>query len=183
MGIDVGGNIIAKNGANGVSLNTLVFNAAGQGAANPIPGYTGWKAASSYYGAPAGWEISVANWQSSLNLSNGVFTCPVAGLYAMGYNGIHNGGSNIPTGLNTYGYSGFMKNGVLAHWVHWNGATVASNTSWHTGGTSALFSCQAGDTLALSVNRPPAGNSPDGIAQNYGLYPNAHGAVWCKLVG
>ena len=180
MGLDIGGNLITKTA--GISLNTLAFNASGQGSAVPIPGYTGWKADTSYYGAPAGWEISVANWQSSLNLSNGVFTCPVAGLYAMGYNGIHNGGSGLPAGYNTYGYSGFMKNGALAHWVHWNQGP-AGNTGWHTGGTSALFSCQAGDTLALSVNRPPAGAGPDVISQNYGLYPNAHGAVWCKLVG
>ena len=83
---------------------------------------------------------------------NGVFTCPVAGFYAMGYNGIHRGGSGIPAGFNTYGYAAFAKNGAMSYFVHWN---QAADTYWNTGGTSALFSCAAGDTLALFVNRPP----------------------------
>ena len=184
MGIDIAGATIVKNAANGISLNSLVFNSLGQGQANAIPGYFGAKNGSTYYGAPAGWEINEANWQSGLNLGNGVFTCPVAGIYAMGYNGIHRGGGNIPTGYNTYGYAAFAKNGALNYWVHWNQA-ASGNVSWHSGGASALFSCQAGDTLALIINRsPPLPAIPDGVySQNFGLYPNNHHAVWCKLVG
>ena len=99
MGIDIAGATIVKSGS-GIALNSLVFNSAGQGSANPIPGYVGFKSGgSTYYSAVTGWGINAANWQSGLNLSNGVFTCPVAGYYAMGYNGIHRGGSNIPAGF------------------------------------------------------------------------------------
>jgi hypothetical protein len=185
MGIDIGGAAIVKNGGNGVTLNTsLVFNSAGQGSANAVPGYTGWKSGgSTYYSGVSGWEINAAHWQSGLNLTNGVFTCPVAGLYAVGYNGIHKGGSNIPTGYNTYGYAAFAKNGAMSYYVHWNQATVAGNTSWNTGGCSALFSCAAGDTLALFINRSPTSVAGDSQSQNFGLYPDAHSAIWCKLVG
>lgn len=184
MGLDIGGAKIIKNAGNGITLNSLVFDSVGRGAANPIPGYNGYKSGgSTYYSAPAGWEINAANWQSSLNTGNGIFTCPVAGFYAMGYNGIHKGGSNIPTGYNTYGYFAFCKNGVATYWVHCNQATVAGNTVWNTGGTSVLFSCAAGDTLALLINRVPGASSPDSIPQNFGLYPDGHHGVWCRLVG
>src|SRR6478736_8071924 len=185
MGIDIGGATIVKTA--GITLNTsLVFNAAGQATANAAPGYTGYKSGGTvYYSGVSGWEITASVWQSGLNTTNGVFTCPVTGLYAMGYNGIHKGGSNIPTGLNTYGYSAFCKNGVMVYWVHWNQATSATAgfTSWNTGGCSALFSCVAGDTLALFINRSPTSLAPDSQSQNFGLYPDAHHAVWCKLVG
>ena len=184
MGFDIGGSTIIKNAGNFISLNSLVFNSSGHGSANPLPGYSGWKGGgSTYYSAPTGWEINTVNWQSGLNTGNGVFTCPVAGLYAMGYNGIHNGGSGRPAGLNTYGYAGFAKNGALSYYVHWNQGATTTNTAWNTGGTSALFSCAAGDTLALFINRSPTPLAPDSQSQNYGLYPNTHHAVWCKLVG
>jgi hypothetical protein len=182
MGIDIGGNTIIQS-AGGISLNTLAFNSAGQGSANAIPGYSAAKGAGgNFYSAPTGWELDSPSWQSSLNTSNGVFTCPVAGLYAMGYNGIHNGGSGMPAGKNTYGYSCFAKNGVMSYHVHWNqGGTPF--TIWNTSGTCAVFSCAAGDTLALFVNRSPSPTSPDSQSQNYGLYPASHHCVWCKLIG
>ena len=181
MGLNIADAYIIKNGAGGITLNQLVFNANGVGTANPAPGYAGWKAGgSTYYSGAAGWEINTANWLSGLNAGNGVFTCPTAGIYAMGYNGIHRGGSNIPAGLNTYGYAGFAKNGVLNYFVHWN---MSASHSWNTGGVSVLFQCAFGDTLTLHINRPPVSNGPDCISQNYGLYPDAHSAIWCKLVG
>ena len=184
MGIDIGGSTIVKNASAGISLNSLVFNPSGHGSASTqfAPGYHAWKAnAGNYYSAPAGWELNTAQWNSGLNGTNGVFTCPVAGIYAMGYNGIHRGGSGLPAGFNTYGYGGFAKNGALSYFVHWNQST---DTVWNTGGTSALFSCAAGDTLALFINRPPTPAPPaDVYSQNYGLYPNTHNYVWCKLVG
>jgi hypothetical protein len=182
MGLDIGGNTIVKSGA-GIALNSLVFNSAGQGSANPIPGYSGWKNGGNYYAAVAGWETSNAQWQSGLNTTTGVFTCPVAGLYALGYNGIHNGGSGLPAGKNTYGYSCFAKNGVMSYHTHWNQGNAPPNTVWNTSGTSAVFSCAAGDTLALFVNRSPSPTSPDAVAQNYGLYPTNHHCIWCKLIG
>jgi hypothetical protein len=116
-----------------------------------------------------------------LNPANGVFTCPVAGLYALGYNGIHRGGSNMPAGYNCYGYAGFAKNGALSYFVHWN---QQANTYWNTGGTSALFQCAAGDTLALFINRPPTPAPPNDVyTVNYGMYPDGHHAVWCRLIG
>lgn len=188
MGLDIGGNVIVKNGLNGVSLNMLAFNSAGQGSAQSIsalPGYSGWKAGTpnTFYAAPTGWEVTAANWASAgLNSANGVFTCPVAGLYALGYNGIHYGGSGYPAGFNTYGYGAFAKNGGLSYFVHWNSGPTA-NFYWANGGQSVLFNCAAGDTLALFINRAPTQYGPDVYSQNMGLYPNTHGAVWCRLVG
>src|SRR4029077_5434681 len=181
MGFDIAGIPIVSN-AGGITFNnTLDFNAAGQGSARPIPGYAAWKGGgSTYYAGVSGWELNTASWQSSLNLANGVFTCPVAGIYAMGYNGIHRGGGNIPTGLNTYGYSAFAKNGAMAYHTHWN---MGPANQWNTGGASALFQCAAGDTLALFVNRSPSPVGPDCVSQNFGLYPDTHHCVWCKLVG
>ena len=181
MGIDIGGITIVKTA--GITLNTaLVFDAAGRGSANPIPGFSGSKnGGSTYYSGVNGWEINIAAWNSGLHAAlDGRFTCPVAGLYAMGYNGIHRGGSGIPAGFNTFSYAGFGKNGALSYYVHWN---MGPANSWNTGGTSALFSCAAGDTLALFVNRSPSPVGPDCVSQNFGLYPDAHGCVWCKLVG
>ena len=181
MGIDIGGNTIVKNAGNFISVNSLVFNASGHGTTNNVIGYSGWKSGgSTYYSGMFGWEINAVTWQTYLNTTNGVFTCPVAGIYALGYNGIHRGGSNIPAGYNTYGYAGFAKNGALSYFVHWNQST---GTYWNVGGTSALFQCAAGDTLALFVNRSPSQAGPDAVSQNYGLYPSEHQCVWCKLVG
>jgi len=181
MGIDMSGVGIYKNASNGVTLHYVNFNSVGQGAAGSVPGYMGWQAGgSNFYAAPTGWLINAVNWQAYLNTGNGVFTCPVAGYYAMGYNGIHNGGSGIPAGYNTFGYAGFAKNGALSYFVHWNQST---GTYWNTGGTSILFSCAAGDTLALFVNRSPSPVGPDSQGLNYGLYPNTHNYIWCKLVG
>ena len=178
MGLDIGGSTIVKNASNFISLNSLVFNPSGHGSANSIPGYSGWKAGSTYYSAPSGWETTVANWQSSLNTGNGIFTCPVAGFYAMGYDSIHNGGQSWNG--STFGYAGFAKNGALSYFTHWN---MDPRNGWCTGGCSALFSCAAGDTLTLLVNRSPLSAGGDAIANNMGMYPNSHHAIWCKLVG
>ena len=184
MGIDIGGNTIIKNASAGITLNSLVFNSAGQGAANPIPGYMGYKSGGAYYySGVAGWETNAVTWQSGLNTTNGVFTCPVAGIYAIGYNALHKGGNGIPAGFNTYGYSAFVKNGVLQYYVHWHQATGAGSTYWNTGGTSSLFSCAAGDTLALLVNRAPTPLAPDSQSQNMGIHPDGYSPAWCKLVG
>ena len=184
MGIDIGGSTIVKNASAGISLNSLVFNPSGHGSANALPGYMAWKGGgSTYYSGVNGWEMNTSNWNNlGLNPAlDGRFTCPVAGIYAMGYNGIHRGGSGVPAGFNTYGYGAFAKNGAMSYFVHWN--QQGGNTVWNTGGTSALFSCAAGDTLALFINRSPVSAGPDCISQNYGLYPNTHNYVWCKLVG
>lgn len=182
MGLDIGGNLIVKNAANGVSLNSLAFNAAGQGCSFNSPGYSGWKngTPNTFYGGPTGWETNAANWAANVN--NGLFTCPVAGMYAMGYNGIHIGGDGYPAGQSTYGYGAFLKNGVANYFVHWNSGG-ASNAYWANGGQSVLISAAAGDTLALYINQPPIGAGGQAVANNFGLYPNSHGAVWCRLVG
>src|SRR5262245_16038255 len=140
MGIDIGGVTIVKTA--GITLNTaLVFNASGQGTANPIPGYSGAQSGgANYYSTVTGGVTNSVTWPSGLATATVVFTCPVAGIYAMGYSGIHRGGSGVPAGKNTYGYSCFAKNGVLDYHDHWNqGASY--NNSWHGGGHSVLFQC------------------------------------------
>lgn len=182
MGIDIAGATISTSGS-GISLNsTLLFNSSGYGAVANTPGYSGYQASGTfYYAGTSGWLINTANWSSGLNTSTGVFTCPIAGYYAMGYNGIHNGGSSIPSvGFNTFGYSAFAKNGAISYWIHWN---LSANNAWETTGTSAAFSCAAGDTLALFVNRSPSPLNADTQTYNTGMYPDNHHAVWCKLIG
>jgi hypothetical protein len=104
----------------------------------------------------------------------------------MGYNCIHRGGTGIPSsGVVTSGYACFSKNGVQTYFIHWNQAlyNIPGYTSWNSGGQSMLFNCAAGDTLIFAVNVAPAPANAVAVSNNYGKYPNYHGAVWCRLVG
>lgn len=183
MGVNIGGNTINPSGS-GIALNTnFVFNSSGYGTVSGLPGYSGWKGGSDgwFSSTGSGWQINNVQWQNGLNTSNGVFTCPVAGYYACGFDGILNGGSNIPTGRNTYGYAAFLVNNAMNYWMHWN---LATTNSWNNGGMCAIFSCAAGDTITLKINQSPVPASEafyGGL--NYGAYPENHHAVWCVLVG
>ena len=181
MGIDIAGAQIVKNASNGISLNMLAFNSSGVGTANPLCGFSGWKAGSDglYYAAP--WQTNNLQWLSPSQNVNGYFTCPVDGIYALGFSGIVRGGSGFPAGNNTYGYAGYVKNGGVVYYTHWN--LDNGRDYWGNGGQSALFSCAAGDTLSLFVNYPPTPYGPNVHAQNLGMYPESHHALWCKLVG
>lgn len=179
-GVYVGSPLIYTSGGN-TYMHSLVFNSSGQGTTNTSNGYSGMQQNGSYYySLTTGWPTNVSQWSYGLNASTGVYTCPVAGFYVMGYNGIHRGGSGIPAGYNTYGYCAFCKNGVLFAWAHWN---MSTTNQWNTGGISSLFSCAANDTLALFINRSPTSVAPDSQTQNFGLYPDQHSCIWCFKVG
>ena len=159
MGIDISG--LTINSLNsGISINPgITFNSSGYGSNLALPGYSGFKdivGDDFQYSAPAGWPINVAKWSGGgLNTTNGVFTCPVAGYYAIGFNGIANGG--VTDAGNTVGYAGFAKNGVLLYYTHTNKSIT---NGWQQGGGSSLFQCAAGDTLALFISRAPAPTGP-----------------------
>ena len=192
MGFDIAGATITGSGSN-VAINSGVnITSASYVVPTVVPGYSGGKSSSGTYGyttncysvATTGWPINYAYWNSgalSTGPSNiGVFTCPIAGLYAIGFNGIANGGSGIPAAHNTYGYAGFAKNGSLSYWIHWN---LSSTNGWNQGGGSQVFSCAASDTLSLFINMAPAPVSEVGTTYNYGFYPDLHHHVWCVQIG
>lgn len=178
MGVDIAGNTISTSGS-GIAVNGgFTFNGSGVPSKTGLPGFCGYKGGGNglYYSATTGWEVNnCPTFNNGLNTTNGVFTCPVAGYYAMGFNGILNGSSSA----SDYGYACFAKNGVATYWIHWN-----INNAWNNGGCSSLFDCAAGDTLCLLINAPnmPAYNS---IARTNGrgLYPEHHHCVWCVYVG
>jgi hypothetical protein len=183
MGIDIAGATIIKNAGGGVTLNMLVFNAAGQGSANPNVGYAGYKNGGDglLYSTVTGWPVGATFWNSGLNGATGVFTCPIAGIYAMGFNDLWRGGSNFPSGQNTYAYGAFCKNGVMSYHSHNNDRTDLNY--WEEGGFSHTFVCQAGDTLALFVNRAPSPVNAGAQTNNLGANPDSFGGVWCRMVG
>lgn len=185
MAIYVGGSTVAASGS-GITLNSgFAFNANGVGAIADLPGFNARNAngASGYLGwyssTGTGWPLGQISWQSGL--SGALFTCPIAGYYAVGYNGIHNGGSFTGSPATTYGYAAILQNDTIVYWNHWN---VSSSNAWNNGGLCGVLNCAANDTIRMKVNQSPvpfAGASYG--TQNLGLYPDTHHNVWCVLVG
>jgi len=187
MGINIGGSTINSSGS-GIAMNTnFVFNSSGYGSdlytssTFGLVGYSGWKDISGdeiQYSYTTGWPINGFNYNSGhINTSTGVFTCPVAGYYAVGFNGIANGSQ---FDANSYGYAGFAKNGALSYFIHWN---ISTANAWNQSGGSSVFSCAANDTLAFFINQSPSPAGPTAQSHNVGWYPHNHHAIWCKLIG
>jgi hypothetical protein len=183
MGFDIGGSTIAASGT-GISLNGYAFDGNGYATSGTLAGYSGFKdiAGNDFQASTgSGWVINNVRWNSGLNTSTGVFTCPVAGLYAVGFNGIANGGSSVGSPANTYGYAAFAKNGAINYWIHWN---LAATNAWNQAGGSSVFSCAVNDTLSFYINQSPTpvANAFYG-GQNYGWYAHEHHAIWCVFLG
>ena len=187
MGIDIAGATINSSGS-GIAMNTnVVFNSSGYGSdlytssTFGLVGYSGWKDISgddTYYSATTGWPINSFSYNSGhINASTGVFTCPVAGYYAVGFNGIANGSQ---FSSNNYGYAGFAKNGALSYFIHWN---ISTGNGWNQSGGSSVFLCAANDTLAFFINRSPSPATAAAQSSNAGWYPHNHHAIWVKLIG
>jgi len=182
MGLYINNSSITSPGT-GLNLNGYTIDGNGYATSGTLAGYSGWKdiGGDEYQASTgSGWVINSAPWGSGLNTANGVFTCPVAGLYAVGFNGIANGGSSVGAG-NTYGYAAFAKNGALNYWIHWN---LSPTNAWNQSGGSSVFSCAANDLLTFHINQSPAPTAGATYGgPNYGWYPHNHHAVWCVFLG
>jgi hypothetical protein len=178
MGLDISGSTILAAGS-GLTINSgFSINASGYAAPTNLPGYSGYRSGGSlYYSTGSGWIINGTSWNSiALNTSTGVFTCPVAGFYAVGFNGIAIGYGTE----GSYGYAGFGKNGALSYYIHWN---LADGNAWQQSGGSSVFNCAVNDTLSFYINQSPSPVATAAITNNRGWYPDNHHAVWCILIG
>lgn len=78
------------------------------------------------------------------NNANGVWTCPVAGLYFAQMGGIAGG---TALGAVSYGYPQILRNGAVIHFNHFNHASY-----WEYANLSAVVNCAAGDTLSFQIS-------------------------------
>lgn len=180
--IDLNGTQIT-NTAGALAFGGLNFSTAGHGTAATVqPGFNGNKSVNDYYQSVANvaWPINSVQWTSG-NHSNGVFTCPAAGIYLCCASGIANGfGSN-----GTHGYAGFSKNNVNDIYMHWN---MSLTSGWVCGGIAQLFNCAAGDTLRFHVNNAPLQNYNTNSAQGaqtnpgYGWYNQQHHSIYIERI-
>jgi hypothetical protein len=182
MGFNIGGQTISASGT-GIALNTnTVFSSGGLSTVTGLPGFNAFNnSGGQYYSLTTGTPTNPQWTSGQLVNATGVFTATVAGYYFVSYDGIHNGGQNIPAAHNTYGYGGWAKNGALSYYNHWN----VSTSAWNQGGAFAIFSLAVGDTVALFINRAPTPLSEAGATggYNYGLYPSQHGSLFAILIG
>jgi hypothetical protein len=172
--IDIGGKqITAASGA--LSFAGISFDSSGRAVGTTTqPGFNGSKNTSDVYQSQSGvaWPINSVQWTSG-NHSNGVFTCPIAGVYLCSAAGIMTGYGQT----STHGYAGFSRNGVNEVYMHWNQSVT---NAWTCGGTAQLFNCAAGDTLRFHVNGPPLSNYNTGsaygaqTAPGYGWFNQQH---------
>lgn len=98
------------------------------------------------------------------NTSTGVFTCPVAGAYAVFWQAL---GYRTPG----YGYCRVYQNGVVtSQFCHWN----LNADSWANPSLNAVMNCSANDTLYLNI---------DVVSGNGGAYTGYHNTMSIFLLG
>lgn len=107
------------------------------------------------------------------NASTGLFTCPVAGKYLVGMNGIA-AGQGQGNGA-SHGYFAIMKNGGTYVYSHWS-----TGGYWGHVTESCIMDCALGDTISFSINTSPG---PQASPQVNGWYAQGdHGNFFIGLM-
>jgi hypothetical protein len=101
----------------------------------------------------------VINRGGHYNTSNGRFTCPVAGAYAMFY-------QTIAWASPGYGYVDVYKNGSgTGMFAHYNLTNLPGGNNWANLNVNAVIDCAANDYLQFYIRT---------VGGNNGAYPSAH---------
>jgi microcystin-dependent protein len=101
----------------------------------------------------------VINRGGHYNTSNGRFTCPVAGAYAMFY-------QTIAWASPGYGYVDVYKNGSgTGMFAHYNLTNLPAGNNWANLNVNAVIDCAANDYLQFYIRT---------VGGNNGAYPSAH---------
>ena len=170
MGTDGSGNGLNNfflfDASSGVGLERMRIDASGRVSTPYQPMFSGRKNSSGYTGIWICNETTI-NRGNHYNTSTGYFTCPVAGAYAVFFQGI--GAANAG-----YGYARILVNGVdVGMYTHYS-VTTYDTSRWGNPNVNGVVSCSVNDTIAVSVS-VSAGNT--------GIYPFQHNTMSIIYLG